>query len=101
MAWSSFSSARKVRSCWAPLRMFRSVVRTNAPPLPGLTTWKSPSARLRDIPRFRSLVETAAIALCTSGSGLGSTRQGPAPRGGDHDGVLDADPTDAGERSEE
>ena len=67
IACSSFSSARNVRSTWAPLRMLRSVVRTKAPPLPGFTcwkstTWKSPSGRLRDMPFLRSLVETAGMA---------------------------------------
>ena len=50
----------------APLRMFFSFVRTNAPPLPGFTCWNSttenkPSGRLRVIPFFRSFVDTAAI----------------------------------------
>src|SRR5579864_6398342 len=47
----------------APLRTFLSLVRTNAPPLPGLTCWNSttvnsPSGRSRVMPFFRSLVET-------------------------------------------
>src|SRR5260370_10190541 len=61
-AKGTFSSARKVRSMTAPVRKFFSLVRTNAPPLPGLTCWNSttvmsPSGRLRAMPFFRSLVE--------------------------------------------
>src|ERR671911_533662 len=37
---SNFSPARKVRSTTEPLARFFSFVRTNAPPLPGLTCWK-------------------------------------------------------------
>src|ERR1700729_2547379 len=58
----------------APLRTFLSFVRTNAPPLPGLTCWNSttlnrPSGRSRLMPFFRSLVETAMNILCESGQG--------------------------------
>src|SRR5271154_3574419 len=72
MAWSSFSSARYVRSITAPLRRFLSLVRTKAPPLPGLTCWNSttlnsPSGRLRLMPFFRSLVENAMDVLRESG----------------------------------
>src|SRR5580704_12105730 len=74
MAWSSFSSARYVRSITAPLRRFFSLVRTNAPPLPGLTCWNSttlnrPSGRSRLMPFLRSLVETAMDVLCEMGQG--------------------------------
>src|SRR3546814_15896753 len=104
MACSTFSSARNVRSTLPPVRVFRSVVRTNAPPLPGFTCWKSttwnrPSGRLRDMPRLRSLVETAAIVGTFDLQGSrddGRTREAAAPGGRDHDGVLDADPADAG-----
>ena len=37
---STFSPARNVLSTTAPLVMFFSLVRTKAPPLPGLTCWK-------------------------------------------------------------
>src|SRR5881275_102201 len=37
----NFSPARKVRSITAPSLARRSLVRTNAPPLPGLTCWNS------------------------------------------------------------
>src|SRR5215471_9215085 len=61
-ASGTFSSARKVRSSTAPVRKFFSFVRTNAPPLPGLTCWNSttvinPSGRFSAMPFFRSLVE--------------------------------------------
>src|SRR5678815_2931227 len=38
---STFSPARKVLSITRPARMCLSLVRTKAPPLPGLTCWKS------------------------------------------------------------
>src|ERR1700730_2825217 len=38
---STFSPARNVLSITRPSRMCLSLVRTNAPPLPGLTCWKS------------------------------------------------------------
>src|ERR1700689_4764339 len=89
MAWSSFSSARYVRSMTAPLRTFLSLVRTKAPPLPGFTCWNSttlnrPSGRSRLMPFFRSLVETAMNVLCESGQGAGSVL-------GHHQSVLHAD----------
>src|SRR5512145_2991222 len=37
----NFSPARNVRSITAPSEARRSFVRTNAPPLPGLTCWNS------------------------------------------------------------
>jgi hypothetical protein len=37
----NFSPARNVRSITLPSLMRRSFVRTNAPPLPGLTCWNS------------------------------------------------------------
>src|ERR1700691_1403337 len=94
MAWSSFSSARYVRSITAPLRRFLSLVRTNAPPLPGLTCWNSttlnnPSGRLRLMPFFRSLVETAMNVLREVGEGSASAL-------GHHQRVFDADTTLAG-----
>ena len=73
MACSTRSSARKVLSSTPPDRALRSVVRTNAGPLPGLTcwkstTWNSPSGRSRVMPLFRSLVVVAAI--CAPGAGV-------------------------------
>src|ERR1700683_581869 len=89
IACSSFSSARYVRSITAPLRTFLSLVRTNAPPLPGLTCWNSttlnrPSGRSRLMPFFRSLVETAMDVLREAGQGAGRVL-------GHDQGVLHAD----------
>src|SRR6187549_2214269 len=60
-ARASFSSARYVRSITAPVRTFLSLVRTNAPPLPGFTCWNSTTfmrlpSRLSVMPFLRSLV---------------------------------------------
>src|SRR5947209_1100787 len=44
----NFSPARKVRSITFPSLLLRSFVRTNAPPLPGLTCWKS--STLKTVP---------------------------------------------------
>src|SRR6202035_3034950 len=104
-ARGTFSSARKVRSTTAPLRTFLSLVRTNAPPLPGLTCWNSttvtrPSGRLRAMPFFRSLVEmlTGVLGLAPrDDERLGGFGEGVGAVGGDDHGVLDADTTDAGE----
>src|SRR5271165_3177555 len=91
IACSSFSSALYVRSITAPLRTFLSLVRTNAPPLPGLTCWNSttlnrPSGRSRLMPFLRSLVETAMDVLCESGQGASAVL-------GHDERVLDADAT--------
>src|ERR1035438_9886705 len=64
-------------------------VRTNAPPLPGLTCWNSttlnrPSGRSRLMPFFRSLVETAMDVLCEAGQWAGAVL-------GHDQGVLDTD----------
>src|SRR6266568_1388467 len=67
IACSSFSSARYVRSSTAPVRTFFSFVRTNAPPLPGFTCWKSTTpqswpSRLSVMPFFRSFVVAKSVA---------------------------------------
>src|ERR1044071_3926048 len=61
-AVSTLTPALKVLSTALPDRTFLSVVRTKAPPLPGLTCWNSTTdhsspSRLRTRPFFRSLVE--------------------------------------------
>ena len=38
---ANFSPARNVRSTTAPVSMFFTFVRTNAPPFPGFTCWNS------------------------------------------------------------
>src|SRR6202165_5160633 len=88
-ASGTFSSARNVLSTTAPVRRFLSLVRTNAPPLPGFTCWNSttlnrPSGRSRLMPFLRSLVETAMNILCEAGQGAGAVLS-------DDQGVLDAD----------
>src|SRR5690606_33479001 len=76
VAVSTLVPALKVRSTTLPERTFFRVVRTNAPPLPGLTcrnstTVHSSPSRLRTMPFFRSLV--VAIPLEVSFSVLSST----------------------------
>src|SRR6266545_5101034 len=61
MATSTGSSARKVLSSTLPVRTFFSLVRTKAPPLPGLTCWNSTTfmsapSMFSVMPFFRSLV---------------------------------------------
>src|SRR5246127_21639 len=73
IACSSFSSARYVRSITAPLRTFFSLVRTKAPPLPGLTCWKSTTlqswpSRFRVMPFLRSFV--VATVVVSPGTGV-------------------------------
>ena len=63
-ACSTRIPALNVRSNTLPFLTLRSLVRTNAPPLPGLTcwnstTWNSPLSSSRVIPFFRSLVVMA------------------------------------------
>src|SRR5271165_4210841 len=103
MAWSSLSSARKVRSITAPVRTFLSLVRTKAPPLPGFTCWNSttekrPSGMTMLMPLRRSEVVTAIRQQCPLSSDvLWKAREGVTTLVGHHDGVLDADTADAGE----
>src|SRR5439155_18114341 len=98
MANPTFTPALNVRSSTAPVFRFRSLVRTNAPPLPGFTCWNSTTwnrvpSRSRVIPRFRSLVETL-IAL-QDHQVLRRSRDDPASVGGDLDHVLDPDAAQA------
>src|SRR6478736_1658671 len=79
-ARGTFSSARNVRSSTAPVRKFLSLVRTNAPPLPGFTCWNSttvmsPSGRFRAMPFLRSLVETLTLLASGLSEGVGSHDQ--------------------------
>src|SRR3954465_9515720 len=76
---------------------FFSLVRANAPPLPGLTCWNSTTfhstpSRSSVMPFFRSLVVATAVVLLD----LDQLARGLGERGGaaraDHHGVLDADP---------
>src|SRR3954471_848793 len=61
LATSTLTSALKVLSTVLPDSMFFSLVRTTAPPLPGLWCWNQVTdhncpSRLRTMPFFRSLV---------------------------------------------
>src|SRR4051794_36164871 len=107
---STFSPARKVFSTTAPVRTLRSLVRTNAGPLPGFTcwnstTWTSLPSWSRTMPFFRSLVVVAIggsssggcpADVCPARSGghrvgiLGGEGEGRAPLVGDDHRVLDA-----------
>src|SRR5512132_2954464 len=68
MATSTGSSALKVLSSTRPVRTFLSLVRTNAPPLPGLTCWNSMTfiklpSMLSVMPVLRSFVVVIGRAL--------------------------------------
>src|SRR5687768_11640751 len=74
-AVSTLVPALKVLSTFLPDSTLRSLVRTNAGPLPGLTCWNSTTAQswpsmLRTMPFFRSLV-VAMRACASSMSGVG------------------------------
>src|SRR4029450_2293099 len=88
MATSTGSSARKVLSSVRPGRAFLSLVRTKAPPLPGLTCWNSTTfmrlpSRLSVMPFLRSLVVAMASPYQVSLDRLGQHRQG-YPAGAQH-----------------
>src|SRR5436190_21941133 len=94
MANPTFTPALNVRSSTASVFRFRSLVRTNAPPLPCFTCWNSTTwnrvpSWSRVIPLLRSLVETL-IAL-QDHQVLGRSRDAPAPLGRHLDHVLDPD----------
>src|SRR5215207_3538277 len=105
IASGTFSSPRNVRSTTAPPDTFLSLVRTNAPPLPGLTCWNSTTVtrpsdgRFRAMPFLKSLDEM--LNEQSSGEsddqvlGEGRERLG-AVRGDDHR-VLDAHAAHTGE----
>src|SRR5918998_280384 len=101
----NFSPARNVRSITAPSLVRRSFVRTNAPPLPGLTCWNSrilktvPSTSMWlpflnwfvEIIAAKSLgrrIRTATLGRGLSGpdarEGLGSARDRLPPRDAQH-----------------
>src|SRR6266511_1197202 len=87
MATSTASSARKVLSSTRPVRTFFSLVRTNAPPLPGLTCWNSTTfirspSMFSVMPFFRSLVVGITALLRSAGRGrpaATSRRSGARP----------------------
>src|SRR5580693_2953080 len=68
VATSTRTPALKVRSTTLPDITFFSLVRTKAPPLPGLTCWKSTTfhswpSMLRVMPFFRSFVVATSVCL--------------------------------------
>src|SRR5262245_177502 len=120
MATSTGSSARKVLSSTRPVRTFFSLVRTKAPPLPGLTCWNSTTfmrspSMFRVMPFFRSLVVAITALLRSAGrpspcrhvSSVGAHPlqleklpgrggQHVVAAGSDHRQVLDPDAAEAG-----
>src|SRR3954451_20994283 len=86
VAMSTLVPALNVLSTTLPLTTFFSVVRTNAPPLPGLTCWnsitdQSPLSRSSTMPFLRSFVE-AMSSESTDGSTAGSAPSKPLHRAG-------------------
>src|SRR5262245_9936217 len=103
IASPTFTPALKVRSITAPVFTLRSLVRTKAPPLPGLTCWNSttwnrtPSSS-RVMPFLKSLVETLTRVLSSELDQLaGGGPHDDAPVAGDLDHVLDAHAAHAGQ----
>src|SRR4051794_63178 len=104
MRWN-FSPARNVRSTTAPESMFLTFVRTNAPPLPGLTCWNS---TIRQTPPsipicmpflnwFVLTISAIASNLVESPQFFRKGRQNLRPVFGDDDEILDPDPAAPGE----
>src|SRR5579862_4644697 len=78
LATSTLVPALKVRSTTLPDSTFFSLVRTNAPPLPGLTCWNSTTPQswpsmFSVMPFFRSLVVATVVISC------GANRARPRP----------------------
>ena len=87
----NFSPARNVRSITAPSAVRRSLVRTNAPPLPGLTCWNS--RILKTVPStsmwlpflnwFVEIIAAKSLGGCAGGldpcEGLGALGDGLGP----------------------
>ena len=110
VAVSTLVPALNVLSTTLPDSTFLSLVRTKAPPLPGLTCWNSTTdhswpSRLSTRPFFRSFVVATVSPLAASVVGRS---RGPARSLGvvvsssgsalaDDEGVLDADASAAGE----
>src|SRR5580698_114541 len=117
LATSTRTPALNVLSTTLPDSTFFSLVRTKAPPLPGLTCWKSTTlhrapSRLSVMPFFRSfVVATCVYLLRASGTavprseheqflgGRGEYLRRSRCRAGstDHEGVLDPDSALAGQ----
>src|SRR5215472_2054590 len=111
LATSTRTPALNVRSTTLPDSTFFSLVRTKAPPLPGLTCWNSTTVQsapsmLSVMPFLRSLVVATSCLLGTSGTAappsqheefLGGRDEHFWPCRADHEGVLDPDAALAGE----
>src|SRR5262245_53601042 len=96
----NFSPARNVRSTTAPLSRLFTFVRTNAPPLPGLTCWNS---TMRQTPPSIStcmpFLNWLVLMISATDSSLANHheffREGREHLGralGDDDKILDAEP---------
>src|SRR5262245_9554728 len=104
-AVSTFTPALNVLSTTLPDMMFFSLVRTNAPPLPGLTCWNSttvqssPPSSLSTRPFFRSFVvatvRSPAYELLYDQQFLGRQREELRAVRAHDEGVLDAHATPA------
>src|SRR5665647_1262172 len=87
-AVSTFTPALNVRSTTFPVSTFLSLVRTKAPPLPGLTCWNSTTvqswpSKFSTSPFFRSLVVATVGLPARLGPSGGAARLAgmPAPGG--------------------
>jgi hypothetical protein len=71
----NFSPARNVLSITLPSVARRSLVRTNAPPLPGLTCWNSTTLKIvpvdLDVVAVLELVRADHAAGCLAGRAFG------------------------------
>src|SRR4051794_6311001 len=95
---STDSPARNVLSTTLPVSSALSFVRTNAPPLPGLTCWKSTMRQtVPSIPMCIPLRNWLVLIVSATArpsprvhEGLRVAREHLVPVVGDHDEVLDA-----------
>src|SRR5215218_8302548 len=74
----NFSPARKVRSMTAPSSTRLSFVRTKAPPLPGLTCWKSTS--LKTVPSTSTCMPFLNWLVLTTGERVVASVNSRLPR---------------------
>src|SRR3954451_17446164 len=80
VAVSTLVPALKVLSTTLPVSTFLSVVRTNAPPLPGFTCWNAVTdhswpSRFSTSPFLRSFVVATGVRLCGRRGRGGCTRR--------------------------
>src|SRR5882724_4342059 len=96
LATSTLMPALKVLSTTLPVSTFLSLVRTNAPPLPGLTCWnsttlQSPPSMSSVMPFLRSFV-VATAGLLEDQQVPGRRREDVGSAWPDHERVLDPYP---------